>query len=97
MEAVREPGDFHWIRHRDGTRELYLCTPDRLNGKKVMAAWPISPRTVKASDGSEHTWTCDGPDDAPTLHPSLHHKVRFESGERTIWHGWVEAGVLREC
>lgn len=40
-------------------------------------------------------WTLTGTPEAPTLHPSLF--WRGVNGAEDVWHGWLEAGLLRSC
>lgn len=41
-------------------------------------------------------WRWDGDEERPTLSPSLHLKIggTAEVPLRTLWHGWLRAGVL---
>jgi len=42
--------------------------------------------------GGRPTWTLSGPEDAPSLHPSL----MVNRGKPDQWHGWFKNGVLQE-
>lgn len=93
MEDIREIGDFCFVGLGD-RRSIVIRTPSEPNAAGLnpsgyeQTAWPISPHATR----NNHSWTWDGNEDAPTLEPSLHHKLFTPQGEVTLWHGWVKAG-----
>ena len=56
-------------------------------------AWPVRLPVRPAGTERRETpeWELSGPEDAPTLHPSLD----IMRGDPKNWHGWVEKGVSR--
>lgn len=81
----RQPGDFDVRADIDGQRWLWLCCPG-CRAVTPLALRPLRPKNVAMAD-ERRSWILTGSDDAPTLHPSIHHPG--------CWHGWLQAGQLR--
>jgi len=76
-----EPGEFCYSRADDG-RVKWLHFWPRDSRCPLQA--PIAPQR----NGVGATWTLSGPEDAPTLSPSVN--------AEGIWHGFLTAGVARQ-
>lgn len=51
--------------------------------------WIYNEWTINHKNDCDASWTWDGNEQKPTLSPSLH--------DVGIWHGWVQAGMLKEA
>lgn len=43
------------------------------------------------------SWEWDGNIEAPTLKPSVHHRYLIRGEWKTHWHGYLTAGIWKEC
>ncbi|MCZ8310962.1 MAG: DUF6527 family protein [Magnetospirillum sp.] len=68
---------------------------DEIGVIKWITFWPLDCGTwltvsiLPNRQANGHSWTLTGPEDAPTLHPSVN--------ANGIWHGFLTAGVAKAC
>lgn len=78
----------------DLSRGEFAYRVNREGRKKWMIFWPkdspcpidVALAPQKGNNGA--SWVISGPDDSPTLHPSVN--------AVGLWHGWVKYGVAKQ-
>lgn len=81
LDAQGKKGDWCFL---NDDRLMALRYGDEIENTCVIAVRP---------GANKHVWNWDGNKDAPTLSPS----IRCYTGDKTLWHGFLEHGVLREA
>ena len=76
-------GDFYWDL-RDGHRALVIAVPWPSNQRPIWSSWSID---YKNDSGDQWSW--NGDENKPTLSPSINWV--------SVFHGWIEDGVLSDA
>ena len=91
---LENPGDFFWIRDREGNvTELLIWIPGDQGG--TVAPIPVR-RTPQGQDDNGIWYEWNGDEERPTLKPSIERNRGCKSG-RNYWHGHLDDGCLVSC
>lgn len=88
-DELKEPGDFYY-RFGNGESAAPTYIVMILPNGEVCGALPLQP---EPHNPGERGWGFAGPNEAPTLHPS----VWFAKDTPRSWHGWIRDGEMHEA